>query len=119
MFLIDMAQKLNRHERKPKSIVLQYAFIERVLLVIVIVGQLEVAEKIRVFLSLRSPLVSYVVPESTRDETELTIYFLWSIRPMTPPSPRSRLKLSPCRHARAWMHTYAHIRHLQPEGRRQ
>ena len=79
LLLIDEAQNLNRDELRLVHYLLNYVSNERVLLMIVMVGQPELAEKIARFPSLRSRLVSSSVTEMTREDMEKMIRFRWSV----------------------------------------
>ena len=79
LLLIDEAQNLNRDELRLVHYLLNYVSNERVLLMIVMVGQPELAEKISRFPSLRSRLVSSSVTEMTREDMEKMIRFRWAV----------------------------------------
>ena len=79
LLLIDEAQNLNRDELRLIHYLLNYVSNERVLLMIVMVGQPELAEKIAHFPSLRSRLVSSSVTEMTREDMERMIRFRWAV----------------------------------------
>ena len=79
LLLIDEAQNLNRDELRLIHYLLNYVSNERVLLMIVMVGQPELAEKINRFPSLRSRLVSSSVTEMTRADMERMIRFRWTV----------------------------------------
>jgi general secretion pathway protein A len=79
LLLVDEAQNLNRDELKLIHYLLNYVSNERVLLMIVMVGQPELAEKINRFPSLRSRLVSSSVTEMTREEMERMVRFRWAV----------------------------------------
>ena len=79
LLLIDEAQNLNRDELRLIHYLLNYVSNERVLLMIVMVGQPELAEKIAHFPSLRSRLVSSSVTEMTRADMERMIRFRWAV----------------------------------------
>jgi len=79
LLLIDEAQNMNRDELKLIHYLLNYVSNERVLLMIVMVGQPELAEKINRFPSLRSRLVSSSVTEMTREDMEKMIHFRWAV----------------------------------------
>lgn len=79
LFLIDEAQNLNRDELRLIHYLLNYVSNERVLLMIVMVGQPELAEKINRFPSLRSRLVSSSGTEMTREDMERMIRFRWAV----------------------------------------
>lgn len=79
LLLIDEAQNLNRDELRLIHYLLNFVSNERVLLMIVMVGQPELAEKINRFPSLRSRLVSSSVTEMARGEMEKMIRFRWTV----------------------------------------
>ena len=79
LLLIDEAQNLNRDELRLIHYLLNFVSNERVLLMIVMVGQPELAEKITRFPSLRSRLVSSSVTEMIREEMEHMIRFRWTV----------------------------------------
>jgi len=79
LLLIDEAQNLNRDELKLVHYLLNFVSNEHVLLMIVMVGQPELADKINRFPSLRSRLVSSSVTEMTREEMEKMIRFRWAV----------------------------------------
>jgi general secretion pathway protein A len=79
LLLIDEAQNLNRDELRLIHHLLNFCSNERVLLMIVLVGQPELADRINRFPSLRSRLVSSSVTEMTRDEMERMIRFRWTV----------------------------------------
>ena len=79
LLLIDEAQNLNRDELKLIHYLLTFVSNERVLLMIVLVGQPELAERIRRFPSLRSRLVSSSLTEMTREDMEKMIRFRWTV----------------------------------------
>ena len=79
LLLVDEAQNLNRDELRLIHYLLNYVSNERVLLMIVLVGQPELAERIRGFPSLRSRLVSSSVTEMTRGDMEAMIRFRWTV----------------------------------------
>ncbi|MGI6379305.1 MAG: ExeA family protein [Anaerolineae bacterium] len=89
LLLIDEAQNLNRDELRLIHHLLNFCSNERVLLMIVLVGQPELADRINRFPSLRSRLISSSVTEMTREEMERMIRFRWTVAtgdPMaTPP----------------------------------
>lgn len=77
--LIDEAQNLNRDQLKLIHYLLNFVSNERVLLMIVLVGQPELAEKIGRFPSLKSRLVSSSLTEMTRGDMERMIRFRWTV----------------------------------------
>jgi len=79
LLLIDEAQNLNREQLKLIHYLLNFVSNERVLLMIVLVGQPELAERINRFPSLKSRLVSSSVTEMTREHMEKMIRFRWTI----------------------------------------
>ena len=79
LLLIDEAQNLNRDELRLIHYLLNFVSNERVLLMIVLVGQPELAEKINHFPSLKSRLVSSSVTEMTRFDMEKMIRFRWTV----------------------------------------
>jgi general secretion pathway protein A len=79
LLLIDEAQNLNLDELRLIHYLLNFVSNEHVLLMIVMVGQPELSEKISRFPSLRSRLVSSSVTEMTRDEMERMIRFRWTV----------------------------------------
>jgi len=74
-----LLDKLNRDELQLVHYLLNFVSNERVLLMIVMVGQPELAEKIARFPSLRSRLVSSSVTEMTREDMERMIRFRWTV----------------------------------------
>ena len=79
LLLIDEAQNLTRDELELVHYLLNFVSNERVLLMVVMVGQPELAEKINRFVSLRSRLVSSSVTEMTREDMEKMIHFRWAV----------------------------------------
>ena len=79
LLLLDEAQNLNRDELRLIHYLLNYVSNERVLLMIVLVGQPELADKIQNFPSLRSRLVSSSVTEMTLEDMERMIRFRWTV----------------------------------------
>ena len=79
LLLVDEAQNLNRDQLKLIHYLLNFVSNERVLLMIVLVGQPELAEKINRFPSLKSRLVSSSVTEMTREDMEKMISFRWTV----------------------------------------
>lgn len=79
LLLIDEAQNLNREQLKLVHYLLNFVSNEQVLLMIVLVGQPELAEAINRFPSLKSRLVSSAVTEMTREEMERMIRFRWTV----------------------------------------
>jgi general secretion pathway protein A len=79
LLLIDEAQNLNRDELRLIHYLLNFVSNEHVLLMIVMVGQPELSDKISRFPSLRSRLVSSSVTEMTREEMGKMIRFRWSV----------------------------------------
>ena len=79
LLLIDEAQNLNHDELKLIHYLLNFVSNEKVLLMIVLVGQPELAERIRRFPSLKSRLVSSSVTEMTREDVEKMIRFRWTV----------------------------------------
>ena len=79
LLLIDEAQNLNRDELQLVHYLLNFVSNERVLLMIVLVGQPELADKINRFPSLKSRLVSSSVTEMTREDMEKMIRFRWTV----------------------------------------
>lgn len=79
LLLIDEAQNLNREQLKLVHYLLNFVSNEQVLLMIVLVGQPELAESINRFPSLKSRLVSSAVTEMTREEMERMIRFRWRV----------------------------------------
>jgi general secretion pathway protein A len=86
LLLIDEAQNLNRDELALIHYLLNFVSNERVLLMIVLVGQPELADKIHRFPSLKSRLVSSSVTEMTRQEMEQMIRFRWTVASSNPDS---------------------------------
>ena len=79
LLLIDEAQNLNHDELKLIHYLLNFVSNERVLLMIVLVGQPELAQRIARFPSLKSRLVSSSVTEMTRADMERMIRFRWTV----------------------------------------
>ena len=79
LLLLDEAQNLNGDELKLIHYLLNYVSNERVLLMIVLVGQPELADRIARFHSLKSRLVSSSVTEMTRQDMEKMIRFRWTV----------------------------------------
>jgi general secretion pathway protein A len=79
LLLIDEAQNLNRDELRLIHYLLNYVSNEHVMLMIVLVGQPELAERIRHFPSLKSRLISSSVTEMTREDIQKMIRFRWTI----------------------------------------
>lgn len=79
LLLMDEAQNLTRDELELVHYLLNFVSNERVLLMVVLVGQPELAEKINRFASLRSRLVSSSVTEMTREDMEKMIRFRWTV----------------------------------------
>lgn len=79
LLLIDEAQNLNRDQLKLIHYLLNFVSNERVLLMIVLVGQPELAERIGRFPSLKSRLVSSSLTEMTRGDMERMIRFRWTV----------------------------------------
>ena len=79
LLLIDEAQNLNLDELRLVHYLLNFVSNERVLLMIVLVGQPELADKIDRFPSLKSRMVSSSVTEMTRQDTEKMIRFRWAV----------------------------------------
>ena len=79
LLLVDEAQNLNRDELKLIHYLLNFVSNERVLLMIVLVGQPELADRIGGFRSLKSRLVSSSVTEMTREDMGKMIRFRWTV----------------------------------------
>ena len=79
LLLVDEAQNLNRDELKLVHYLLNFVSNEQVLLMMVLVGQPELADRIDRFRSLRSRLVSSSVTEMTRGDMERMIRFRWTV----------------------------------------
>jgi general secretion pathway protein A len=79
LLLMDEAQNLNTDELKLIHYLLNYVSNERVLLMIVLVGQPELADRIRRHASLKSRLVSSSVTEMTREDMQKMIRFRWTV----------------------------------------
>ena len=79
LLLIDEAQNLNRDELRLIHHLLNFVSNEHVLLMIVLVGQPELADRISRFHSLKSRLVSSSVTEMTRADMEKMIRFRWTV----------------------------------------
>jgi general secretion pathway protein A len=84
LILIDEAQNLNRDELKLVHYLLNFVSNEKVLLMIVLVGQPELAQRISRFPSLRSRLVSSSLSEMTREDAERMMKFRWSVASGSP-----------------------------------
>jgi general secretion pathway protein A len=79
LLLIDEAQNLNRDELKLIHYLLNYVSNEQVLLMIVLVGQPELSQRIARFPSLKSRLISSSLTEMTRADMERMIRFRWTV----------------------------------------
>ena len=89
LVLIDEAQNLTHEQLKLIHYLLNFVSNEQVLLMIVLVGQPELSQKIERFSSLKSRLISASLSEMTRDDMERMIKFRWSVAAgdpkLTPP----------------------------------
>lgn len=79
LLLIDEGQNLTYDELKLVHYLLNYVSNEKVLLMIVLVGQPELGERISRFPSLRSRMISSSISEMTREDAEQMIRFRWQV----------------------------------------
>ena len=79
LLLLDEAQNLNTDELKLIHYLLNFVSNERVLLMIVLVGQPELADRIGRHASLKSRMVSSSVTEMTREDMAKMIRFRWTV----------------------------------------
>ena len=87
VLLIDEAQNLPREALKLIHYLLNFVTNERVLLMIVMVGQEELADKIRRFPSLRSRMFPSALSSLTRPDMEKLIQYRWGVAAGDPKAP--------------------------------
>ncbi len=79
LLLVDEAQNLSLDQLKLIHYLLNYVSNERVLLMVVLVGQPELAQKVARFPSLKSRLISATVSDMTRGDMEAMLQFRWDV----------------------------------------
>ena len=84
LLLVDESQNLTKEQLKLVHYLLNFVSNTKVLLMICLVGQPELAEKINRFPSLRSRLISASVSEMTFKDMKKMIVFRWSIASKQP-----------------------------------
>ena len=87
VLLIDEAQNLPREALKLIHYLLNFVTNERVLLMIVLVGQEELSDKIRRFPSLRSRMFPSALSSLTRPDMEKLIQYRWGVAAGDPKAP--------------------------------